>query len=119
MTTLGIKLEHLEAVLETLGQYEFAVRRDPQMPVGRVTDCGCGGPLPECKCRRRARLVAEVKALAEEAKTGREPRSEPPPRIPEGYELLPKKVKCPECGGWGSGQGWTCRYCDGRGEIRP
>jgi hypothetical protein len=68
MTTLGIKLEHLEAVLETLGLYEFAAARDPEVPVGRVTDCACGGPLPECRCKRRARLVSEVKALVAEAR---------------------------------------------------
>ena len=68
MTTVNVQLESLEAVLETLGLFEFALERDPNLPIREVGLCGCVGPLPECKCRRRARLVSEVKALVSEAR---------------------------------------------------
>jgi len=51
--------ETVEAIKQEIGLYHFAERHEPQMPIGRVKGCGCMGPLPECKCMKRGRLIRE------------------------------------------------------------
>ena len=47
----------LQAVAYELRQYRFAARKFPDMPVADVTTCGCTGPLPDCPCAFRNRLI--------------------------------------------------------------
>ncbi len=51
--------EEIEAARETLGKLFFAIEHSPNMPVSRIFDCACMGPLPECSCAKRSRLVEQ------------------------------------------------------------
>ena len=62
---MQITVEAALAVLELLDAYAIAEQRSPSMPVGDVLQCACRGPLPECHCKQRARLVAEFRAAVE------------------------------------------------------
>jgi hypothetical protein len=48
-----------EAVREELQLYRMAAKRFPDTPIGKVKDCACMGPLPECRCAKRERLVSQ------------------------------------------------------------
>jgi len=51
--------EQEEAVRSYIELVEFAIRKAKDTPVGEVFACGCMGPMPECRCMKRQRLVRE------------------------------------------------------------
>ena len=61
MPTSKITNEMLQSVLSELNLFHFAVKNAPDLPIGRIYDCGCVGPMPECRCMKRNRLVKEFK----------------------------------------------------------
>jgi len=56
---MNINNETLEAIKEELNLFRLAAKNSPEMPISRAKDCGCTGPLSECACIKRERLVAE------------------------------------------------------------
>jgi len=49
--------ETIEALKSYVALVELCVRTAPDEPVAKIWDCGCRGPLPECRCMKRHRLV--------------------------------------------------------------
>lgn len=49
--------ETIVALVQELQLYRLAEKHFPDTPVRMVKACGCTGPLPECKCAKRERLV--------------------------------------------------------------
>ena len=49
----------LKAIVSELQLFRFAMKHCPEEPIGRVKDCACIGPMPECECIKRERLVKE------------------------------------------------------------
>lgn len=56
---MEITEEHLKAVASYINGVKFSIKFSPGVPVARIWDCGCMGPLPECRCAKRERLVKE------------------------------------------------------------
>ncbi len=54
---MEIDQETVEAIKQELGLFRFAMEHFPDEPVGSIKACGCMGPLPECRCAKRERLV--------------------------------------------------------------
>lgn len=55
----GITLEELEAASSHIARTEFMLRVAPNEAAINMTMCGCMGPLPECRCQKRKRLVGQ------------------------------------------------------------
>lgn len=51
--------EELEAVKEYVQRVETVTRLDRDATLDDLWQCGCRGPLPECACMRRQRLVKQ------------------------------------------------------------
>lgn len=56
---MNISHETADAILEILDLKSLAMKTNPDMPIRDAFGCACSGPLPECRCARRDRLLAE------------------------------------------------------------
>jgi len=59
MILMELDEETIKEVVNELSLFRLAERKFPDMKIGQVRACACIGPLPECKCKKRERLVAE------------------------------------------------------------
>lgn len=50
--------ETLQALIEEVSIFRFALKKFPDIMIKEVKKCGCMGPLPECRCKKRERLLA-------------------------------------------------------------
>ena len=72
---MEITEEHLKAVEDYISHVKFCQKHFPRQAIARIWDCGCMGPLPECRCMRMKRLVTEfLDAREEERNATRETR---------------------------------------------
>lgn len=54
---MDIDDETLMAIKSELSLFRFAKEKFPDMSIKDVKACGCMGPMPECRCMKRERLV--------------------------------------------------------------
>lgn len=62
---MEISQEILEAVCSEISHLHFAEKHFPNVTLMELRACACMGPVPECFCRKRARLVKEFLSLAQ------------------------------------------------------
>ena len=56
---MEISKETADALAQEIELYLLAEKTAPNMAIFEVKNCVCRGPLPECKCAKRERLVRE------------------------------------------------------------
>lgn len=61
---MEIRDEVVDAVLSELNAFHMAEKDFPNVPVSFVRACACLGPLPDCSCKKRSRLVQEFIEMA-------------------------------------------------------
>ena len=62
---MQISEEMAAALYSEVRLIRFAIKHAPDTPVCRYKDCGCMGPLPECRCMKRERMISEFMARIE------------------------------------------------------
>ncbi len=73
---MEIREEMLQAIVGELALFRVAERTSPSLAVGLVRDCACVGPMPECRCAKRERLVREFLDSMKEKGGSSDTRSE-------------------------------------------
>ena len=56
---VNISEETAKAIKSFFGTIMRGVEQSPNSPVYELFTCGCLGPLPECHCKKRRRLINE------------------------------------------------------------
>ena len=62
---MQIDSETAKALREYIRSVELALETIPDQPIYFLFSCACLGPLPECRCAKRRRLVYEFVGLGE------------------------------------------------------
>jgi len=57
MSNKTISDETLKAIRQELELFRISAKKFPDIPIKEVKYCGCVGPLPECRCAKRERLI--------------------------------------------------------------
>ena len=67
---MELRDETVKAIQREIELYRFAVKRWPNLPVSKVKECGCTGPLNECRCKKHERLLTEFLSRVEKTNDG-------------------------------------------------
>lgn len=60
---MKLKKETIKALQQELKIYKFAEKHTPNIPIAKIKDCACMGPLPECKCKKQEQLINKFLTL--------------------------------------------------------
>lgn len=55
---MEIDTETLKAIIAELQLFRLAETKYPDTLAWHIKDCACLGPIPECRCAKRERLVS-------------------------------------------------------------